>query len=63
MMKKTLIPIFLFIAQLVAAQAVFKNYSAAGFASMIRTPENELIAGGRTYSGNASELWKFDAGV
>ena len=62
MIKKTLIPIFLFIAQLVAAQAVFKNYSAAGFASMIRTPENELIAGGRTYSGNASELWKFDAG-
>ena len=60
-MKNILTCICCVLVQIGLAQPVFNTYSDAGFGHLIRTPDNEMIACGRTYSGSNSQLWKFDA--
>lgn len=59
-MKKNLLLALLFASRLLTAQADFLNYSSAGFSCMIVTPDNRLIACGRTYGGDHTELWKLE---
>ncbi|HOY03870.1 MAG TPA: T9SS type A sorting domain-containing protein [Saprospiraceae bacterium] len=56
-MKKIIFFPFLLLSHLLTAQADFYNYSNAGFSCMIVTPDNRLIACGRTYGGDHAELW------
>lgn len=44
-----------------AQQPVFFNYSPAGFTDVLVTPENDLIAVGRNFSGDRIELWKLNS--